>query len=52
MDKNTEKTQVPTGPKIVYLGVWGLFVVWGKVIAITTVIVLILKYVFKVPISI
>ncbi|MDO8804246.1 MAG: hypothetical protein Q7R35_07435 [Elusimicrobiota bacterium] len=49
MNKNIEKTQVPTGPKIEYLGVWGMFIVWGKVIAITAVIVLILKYVFRIP---
>lgn len=52
MAKNTEKTPgthtpAPT-PNIEYLGWWGFLMVWVKVFAITGVIVLILKYIFKV----
>lgn len=50
MSKNTEKTPgTPTpNPNIEYLGWWGFLFVWVKVFAIAGVIVLILKYIFKV----
>lgn len=52
MSKNTEKTPgTPTpNPKIEYLSWWGFALVWVKVIAIGGAIVLILKYIFRLPI--
>lgn len=52
MTNNKDKAAAANTPKIEVLGLWGLLVVWIKVAAITAVIVLILKYVFGVPISI
>ena len=49
MDKNTQKTPLVNNPKIEYLGLRGFALVWLKVIALTAVIVLVLKYIFKVP---
>lgn len=50
MTQDKEKTPAPaSNPKIEYLGLWGFALVWLKVFALTAAIVLILKYVFKVP---
>jgi len=50
MNKNTKKTPVtPTpNPNIEYLTWWGFLFVWVKVFSVVGVIVLILKYIFKV----
>ncbi len=49
MDKNTDKNPGATNPKIEYLGIGGFLFIWVKVIAMVAALVLILKYVFKVP---
>jgi hypothetical protein len=51
MPKNTEKTPgtPASNPKIEYLGWSGFALMLVKVFAITGVIVLILKYILKVP---
>ena len=52
MTKNTDKNPGTTKPVVIESG-WGTFLlVWAKAIAITVAIVLILKYIFKVPIAI
>jgi len=49
MNKDVDKNSGATNPKIEYLGLWGFALVWFKVLAITAVIVLILKYIFRIP---
>lgn len=49
MNKKTDKNPGATNTKIEYLGIGGFLLIWVKVIAMVAVVVLILKYVFKVP---
>ena len=49
MNKNTNNAPSATGPHIEELGLWGFALLWIKVISSVAVIVLILKYVFKIP---
>ena len=49
MSNNADKNSQNKGPHIEYLGWWGFLVMITKVFAITATIVLILKYIFRVP---
>ena len=52
MTQNHDKTPGTTTPPVIESG-WGAFIlVWAKAIAITVAVVLILKYIFKIPIAI
>lgn len=49
MSNNTEKNSTDTKSRIEYLGWWGFLLMLAKVFAITAATVLILKYIFRVP---
>lgn len=51
MNKNTDKAPVSSNVKIEYLGLWGTVRLLLKVFALTAVVVIIAKYIFKVPLT-
>lgn len=51
MSDNTKKNSSGGKPGVEYLGWWGFLLLWLKVFALTAVVVLVLKYVFRVPLT-